>query len=175
VRLPARILRAASRAALLGALAAGAAASAQGMPLVNEEAITPAARACLGLSDNLSAMRERLAAEGWSRGKFRTADGKSLRDPGKGIEIFGRDGLLLLLTTDPAKLGCVVSAKARPGLDMAKMVFNATAVLGKAPFVHEPKQAMWRLDTGQAVMLRHSVAPDGASIQIVITPVQKKI
>ncbi len=164
--------------AILGAvtaLVASAPAFPQSMPLVREDAVTPAARACLGLGSDTDAARRRLAAEGWSRGKFRSADGKALRDPGEKIEIYGQNGLLLLLNTDPAKPGCVVTAKARPGLNMARMVFNATTVLGKAPSVSQPSQAMWRLETGQSVMLRHSVAPTGASIQLVITPIQKKI
>lgn len=157
-------------AAWLSAATAGAQ-----MPLVGEEAITPGARACLGLSGDIGPTRERLAAEGWSRGKFQGPNGKALRDPGKGVEIYGKDGLLLLLTTDEAKPGCVVTAKARPGLSMARMVAAATAALGKAPFLSQPAQAMWRLDTGQAVMLRHSNAATGASIQIVFTPIQKKL
>ncbi len=145
------------------------------MPLIGEEAITPAAQSCLGLSADMAALRRQLGTQGWATGKFRSADGKALRDPGKGVEIYGRDGLLLVLHTDAAKPGCVVTAKAKPGLVMSRMIANATAVLGKAPFLSQPAQAMWRLDTGQSVMLRHQVAPTGASIQIVFTPVEKKI
>ena len=157
-------------AAWLSAAPAGAQ-----MQLVGEEAVTPGARACLGLSSDVEPTRKRLAAEGWSRGKFQSADGKALRDPGKGVEVYGKEGLLLVLTVDEARPGCVVTAKALPGLNMTRMVAAATAVLGKAPFLNQPAQAMWRLDTGQAVMLRHSNAVTGASIQIVFTPVQKKI
>jgi hypothetical protein len=159
--------------AFAAALASNA-ATAQ-MPLVGEDAIAPAARACLGLSADFDAVRRQLETQGWARGKYRTADGKALRDPGAGVEVYGRDGLLLLLNTEPGKPGCVVSAKARPGLRTDKMVSDASAVFGKAPFANAAGQAMWRLESGQAIMLRHQIAPAGASIQIVFTPTEKKI
>ena len=157
------------------ALAALAAAAPAQMPLVGEEAIAPGARACLGLGGDVEATRQRLRAEGWSRGKFRAADGKALRDPGGNVEIYGREGLLILLTTDPAKLGCMVTAKAKAGLRLDRMVSSASAVFGTAPFATQSGQALWRLGTGQAIMLRHQTAPEGASIQFVFTPTEKKL
>jgi hypothetical protein len=150
-------------------------AAAAQMPLVGEDAIAPAARACLGLSSDFDAVRRQLGDQGWARGKYRTADGKALRDPGTGVEVYGREGLLLLLTTDPGKPGCVISAKAKSGLHTDKLVSDASAIFGKAPFASAAGQAMWRLESGQAIMLRHQVAPVGASIQIVFTPTEKKI
>ncbi len=146
-------------------------ASAQGMQTVDETAVTPGARSCLGLSSDFGAVRKRLVAEGWSRGKFQSADGKALRDPGKNIEVYGKDGLLLVLTTDPAKPGCVVTAKARPKLKFAPMLTAATAALGKAPFASQPGQAMWRLESGQSVMLRHRDGAAEGALMIVFTAV----
>jgi hypothetical protein len=142
------------------------------MQMVSESAVTPGARSCLGLSSDFAAVRQRLAAEGWGRGKFQSADGKMLRDPGKNVEVFGKDGLLLVLTTDPAKPGCVVTAKTRAKLQFAPMLTAATTVLGKAPFTSQPGQAMWRLENGQAVMLRHRDGVSEGALMIVFTPVQ---
>jgi hypothetical protein len=158
-------------AAVFAVCLSASAASAQLRP-VPERALTLAAQACLGIPADPQAARDLIVGRGWAAGEIKDGNGKALEN--KGLAPYGRDGVLLLLTTDPGKAGCLLMADVKPSLKSARAVAVVAAALGVQPISTTSEGAMWTLPQGQAFMLRYARKGRGANVQMIVTPINGK-
>jgi hypothetical protein len=161
-----------NRIALFAALLLGVAPAFEArtaIPVVQETALTPAALACRGLPADPAAARRQIVERGWEKGSRTTADGRPV--PDDTVEPYGRDGFLLLLSTEPDKVGCWLLGGVKKSLKMKRIVAIVTAALGATPFSVTKDGAMWALPGGQAFMLRRVPKGKETTVQMIVTSV----
>jgi hypothetical protein len=147
------------------------AASAE-MSAVSQGALTAAAQACIGIPADPQIARDLIVGRGWTAGEIKDGSGKPIED--KRLAPYSRDGVLLLLTNEPGKAGCLLMAGVKPSLKSGEAVAIAAAALGRQPFSTTAEGAMWTLPQGQAFLLRYSGKGKGASVHMIVTPINGK-
>ena len=148
------------------------AATGSGLPVVKESALGLAARACVGLPTSPAEARLHLTRQGWGQGSFNSPDGTRIKEAEEQLEIYSRDGLLLLM--NPSKPDCLVTAKVKRSLKPERLLEIVQAALGRAPLSSTPGTYMWSFDNGQALMARLGRNGEDAHVQIVVTPSNQK-
>ena len=107
-------------------LAAGTAATGQGLPPVSMDEIMSGTRSCMSATSSTSVDEQKLQADGWHHATV-SSNGKPV---GNGLSFYGRNGLLLFLDKSAPTPLCAFSARVATRADFLKLQAAMAAAYG---------------------------------------------
>jgi hypothetical protein len=134
--------------------------------VVPAKTILPAATACLRIKPDLSAKRQQLVAEGWSREERPRPDLDGYHRPGVS-EAYHRDGIMLFLSAE--RPICEILAKVDPSTQVDGVSRQLSRAFGD-PLISSAKGAAWLLANGQSVALTMPRSNREAFVKLFFTP-----